>query len=69
LTGVHSETGQILLAGTGRHVFKLSDNAWRNVYDFGSERAIALALSPTYLNDKTIYALLLGGSFGQVVIR
>ena len=70
LTGVHNGTGQTLLAGTGRHVFKLSDaKAWRNVHDFGSERAIALALSPTYLKDRTVYGLLLGGTFCQVVIR
>ena len=71
LTGVYDSTGQTLLTGTGPHVFKLSahSKAWHSVHDFGSERAIALALSPAYLTDKTVYALLLGGSFGQAVIR
>ena len=70
LTGIQNDTGQILLAGTGQHVYKLADNKpWRKVHDFGSERAVALVLSPHYLKDKTVYGLLLGGSFCQGVIR
>ena len=70
LTGIQNETGQILFASTGRHVYKVSeDKIWRQVYDFGSERALTLVLSPKYLKDKTIYALLLGGTFAQGVIR
>jgi len=70
LTGTQTKTGQVLLAGTGQRVFKLSDGkAWRKVLDFGSERALALAVSPTYAADKAVYVLLLGGAFGQVVIR
>jgi len=51
-------------------VYKISDGkAWRQVHDFGSERAVALVLSPAYLKDKTVYGLLLGGSLCQGVIR
>ena len=60
----------MLLAGTGQHVFKMSEGKeWRKIHDFGGERAVALALSPTYLKDKTVYGLLLGGSLAQGVIR
>src|SRR5579859_4559484 len=60
LTGIQNDTGQVLLAGTGQHVFKLSDGKdWRLVHDFGGERAVALVLSPAYLKDKTVYGLLL----------
>ena len=70
LTGIQNDTGQMLLAGTGQHIFKTSDGkAWREIHDFGGERAVALALSPNYLKDKTAYGLLLGGSFYQGIIR
>jgi hypothetical protein len=51
-------------------VFK-SDNAqdWTVAHDFGHDRALALALSPNYAQDKLAYVLLLGGALGQVVIR
>lgn len=65
-----AEAGPALLAHTGRHVFKSSDaQTWTKVYDFGNEPVVALALSPTYLNDKQVYVLLLGGYFCQGVIR
>ena len=70
LTGVQSKTGQVLLAGTGQHVYKLSDGkAWRKVLSFEGERGLALALGPAYQDDKLVHVLLLGGALGQVVIR
>ena len=70
LIGTQNGAGQVLLAGTGQHVYKLSDGKpWRKVFSFEGERAIALALGPAYTEDKTVHALLLGGALGQVVIR
>jgi photosystem II stability/assembly factor-like uncharacterized protein len=70
LIGTQNGTGQVLLAGTGQHVYKLADGKpWRKVFSFEGERAIALALGPAYADDKTVHALLLGGALGQVVIR
>ncbi len=70
LTGAQTQSGPVLLAGTVRQVFKSADGeSWTVAYDFGRDRALALALSPTYAKDKTVYALLLGGAFGEVVIR
>jgi photosystem II stability/assembly factor-like uncharacterized protein len=70
LTGAQNETGQVLMAGTGQHIFKLVENkAWKAVHDFGTERALALVLSPHYAADKTVYGLLLGGMFCQGLIR
>ena len=68
MAGLADPTNPVLLASTGQHLFKSSDaKSWSLVYDFGSERAISLALSPSYPADKTVYALLLGGSVCQVL--
>ena len=70
LTGLQNNTGQVILASTGEHVYKLSDGkAWRKVLSFDGERALALALGPAYPVDKLVHVLLLGGALGQVVIR
>ncbi len=70
LTGAQTAAGQVLLAGTGQQVFKsVGGENWTVAYDFGRDRALSLALSPTYAKDKTVYVLLLGGVLGQVVIR
>jgi hypothetical protein len=57
--------GQILLlACTGQHVYTSQDaRSWISAHDFGSERAIAFSLAPSYLADRGAYALLLGGAF------
>ncbi len=69
LTVTGGPGGQSLLALTGHHIFTSSDaKAWSLAYDFGNERAVALALSPAYGNDKTLYALLLGGAVCQLVM-
>jgi hypothetical protein len=70
LTGFHDEAGQNLLAVTSQRVYRLAeDKAWRPAADFGSERAITLALSANFAKDKTAYPLLLGGSLARLVIR
>ena len=65
LTGMQDSDGQMmLLACTGQHVYKSQDGkTWLAVHDFGSERALALSLAPSYLADRGAYALLLGGAF------
>jgi hypothetical protein len=70
LTGTQTAAGPVLLASTGRQVFK-STNAqdWTLAHDFGHERVLSLALSPTYAKDKLVYVLLLGGALGQIVVR
>jgi photosystem II stability/assembly factor-like uncharacterized protein len=67
LTGLQDQDDQLLLAGTGRRLFT-SANAkdWTEAYDFGAERAVSLALSPAFPQDKTVYALFVGGSVCQL---
>jgi hypothetical protein len=70
LNGIRDQTSQILFACTGKHIYKsLDEKSWTMVHDFGNERAVSLTLSPSYFEDKTAYALLLGGTFSQGVIR
>lgn len=70
LTGAQTSAGQVLLASSGRQIFKSTDGQdWTVAYDCGVDRALALALSPTYAKDKLVYLLLLGGAFAQAVIR
>jgi hypothetical protein len=62
-------TEGLFLASTGRRLFKaLDEKSWTLVHDFGGERAVALALSPTFAKDKTIYLLLLGGAVSRMVM-
>lgn len=69
LTGCKHETGHILFACTGRHLYTSQDAmAWHMQHDFGTETAIAFALSPAYPSDRTAYALLLGGTLCQGVV-
>ena len=65
LTGMQDPAGQvILLACSGQHIYKSQDfKTWVAAQDFGSERAVALSLAPSYLADRSAYALLLGGAF------
>jgi photosystem II stability/assembly factor-like uncharacterized protein len=71
LTGFQGLSGTILFANTGQRLYKSSDEAksWTMVHDFGDERAVSIVLSPDYANDKTVYALLLGGVFCRGVVR
>lgn len=70
ITGIQEPSGQTLLACTGQRIYKSqSGEVWKQVCDFGSERAVSIALSPSFAQDKTIYTLLLGGTFCKVVIR
>ena len=70
LSGIYSQTSQTLFACTGQHLFKSMDaKSWTMVYDFGNERAVSFFLSPSYPENKTLYVLLLGGSFCRVVIH
>jgi hypothetical protein len=69
LSGVHDVTGETLFACTGQHLFRSPDGSrWNMVHDFGEDRAIALAVTPSYLTDRAIYALLLGGTFCQGIV-
>ena len=70
LTGAQTPAGPILLASTGRQVFKSTDaQHWTVAHDFGHDRALSLALTPQYARDRLAYALLLGGALVQAVIR
>jgi hypothetical protein len=70
LTGAQTPDGHLLLASSGRQLFKALDGAdWSVARDLGQDRALALAPSPSYAKDKTVYLLLLGGAVAQVVIR
>jgi hypothetical protein len=70
LTGAQTSASHVLLASSGRQIHKSVDGQdWTVAYDCGHDRALALALSPNYAKDKTVYLLLLGGAFAQAVIR
>jgi hypothetical protein len=67
LTGVQGQGEQMFIAATGRHVYKSADGqAWSMAHDFGNDRAVSVSVSPNYLKDKTIYALLIGGTFSRL---
>lgn len=70
LTGSQDPAGQNLFACTSQRLYKSTDaKTWTVVHDFSPEKALSFALSPAYLADKTAYALLLGGSFSQGMVR
>ena len=70
LTGCQGRKGLSLFACTGQTIYKSTGTrSWRPVHHFGDERAIALALSPSYLYDQTAYALLLGGAFCRGILE
>jgi photosystem II stability/assembly factor-like uncharacterized protein len=70
LTGSHSESGSLLFACTGQAIYRSTGtNSWITLHHFGDETAISLALSPTYAEDSTAYALLLGGSFCRGILK
>jgi hypothetical protein len=70
LTGGVGPNGPLLVACTGRHLYKSADGQdWAQVYDFGHDRAVSVTLSPTFAADKTAYVLLLGGSMCKLTIH
>ncbi|MEP7359684.1 MAG: hypothetical protein ABI847_20700, partial [Anaerolineales bacterium] len=70
LAGVQGQGEQALLAATGRHVYKSADGqSWTLAHDFGDDRAVTVCVSPIYLKDKTLYALLIGGTFARLIVR
>ncbi len=70
LAGVRSHGEQVLVAATGRHLYQSADGqAWSLVYDFGNERAVTVVTPASYLKDKAVYALLIGGTLARVVTR
>jgi hypothetical protein len=70
LTGVQGPGEPVLLAATGRHVYKSANGqSWTMAHDFGNDRAVNVAVASTYLTDKTLYALLIGGTFARFLVR
>jgi photosystem II stability/assembly factor-like uncharacterized protein len=70
LLGFQDSVGQTLFACTGQHVYRsMDEKTWKLAADFGNEQALGLVLSPSYAIQKTVYALLLGGSMVKGVIR
>jgi photosystem II stability/assembly factor-like uncharacterized protein len=63
LEGTQDIEGQVtIFACTGPRIYRAKNTkSWTEIHDFGSERAIAFNLSPTYRSDHSAYALLLGG--------
>ncbi len=70
LTGMQDTAGQIiLLACAGQHIYKSMDGkTWSLILDLGDEHAVAFNLAPTYLADRSAYALLLGGAFCKLKV-
>jgi len=70
LFGVQGPDELALLTATGRHIYKSADGqSWTPAHDFGNDRAVMVSVSPNYLKDKTIYALLIGGTFARLIVR
>jgi hypothetical protein len=70
LAGVQAQEEQALFAATGRHVYKSGDGqSWTMEHNFGNDRAVTVSVSPNYLKDKTLYALLIGGTFARLIVR
>jgi hypothetical protein len=70
LAGVQGPGDQVLFAATGRNIYKSTDGInWTLAHDFGDDRAVAMSVSPNYLKDKTLYALLIGGTFARLIVR
>ena len=62
MIGIDSVGGLVLLANTGRHLYKSVDAmVWSRVHDFGDDRCIALTRSSNYSADNPVFALMLGG--------
>ena len=68
LTGTQDASDQVILfANTGQSIYQFSNSRdWNKVFEFGDERAVSIALSPTFQTDRTAFALLLGGSFCKI---
>lgn len=70
LTGAPTPAGHLLLASSGRRLYKSLDGAaWSAALEVEPDRALALVPSPAFAQDRTVYLLLLGGAFAQAVIR
>jgi photosystem II stability/assembly factor-like uncharacterized protein len=62
IAGVREPGSDHLFVSTGRAIYHTTINPiWTLVHDFLQERAIKIVPSPTFSQDKTLYALLLGG--------
>lgn len=62
LTGARTPAGLVLLASTGRRLYRSADGKkWQKVHDFGRERAITLVPAPSYSQNRHVYALMAGG--------
>ncbi len=69
LTGIQEGKGQVLFACTGKHLYQSLDaKKWSAIQTFEQEPVVALHLSPNFMQNRTAYALLLGGAFCQGVI-
>lgn len=67
LIGSQTQSRLALFACTGQTLYRSGGaGPWTAIHDFGDERAVALHLSPSYPEDPTAYALLLGGAFCRV---
>jgi photosystem II stability/assembly factor-like uncharacterized protein len=70
LAGAVHQNGYSLFACTGKCLYKSNDaKTWNVAHDFLDERAISIALSPSYNDNKTVYALLLGGMLSKGLVR
>ncbi len=70
LAGVQGPTGVWLFACTGQRLYRsLEGMEWKEIHDFGAQRAISFGLTSSFSENKTVYALLLGGTFCKGAIR
>jgi photosystem II stability/assembly factor-like uncharacterized protein len=68
LSGVQGLNNRTLLASTGRKLFRSDDGIeWEPELEQLKDWIIALALSPDYREDKTIFALSLGGQVWKYI--
>jgi len=63
LTGMQTEAGLMILACSGLRLYRLQEpQNWSIVQEFGSERAVSIAISPDFAQNHTVYTLFLGGT-------
>jgi photosystem II stability/assembly factor-like uncharacterized protein len=70
LRGILESNSQLIFACTSKHIYRsINEKTWRVAADFGAEQALDLALPASFIKNKLVYALLLGGTMVRGLIQ
>ncbi len=70
LSGIQALNKRLVLASTGKKIYQSEDGIdWQEMADFGDYRIIGLASSPNFKENRTIYAMSLGGLVWQSIMK